>query len=202
VKKQVLGVCVILFVTSMQVVDAQAVQVSTSKKTYNYGDYLEITISVSDITESTAVMHIIDEAGKKSTAIPVQIQNLTTTITSPNQFNSLIFKEGNYKIEIQYAGANSSAEFELVDVGNMVLPFGSDVVVPQWSDGTISDYGLLKFLVDKNTITLPEGKVLNENAKIPSWYKINASWWSEKKISDEEFVNGLVYLLSHKVITL
>jgi len=186
----------------MYAVEAQTVQVSTSKKTYNYGDYLEITISVSEITENTATMHIIDDAGVKSAAIPVPIQNLTTTITSPNQFDSLIFKEGRYKIEIQYGDAISSAEFDLVDAGNTVMPFGSNVVLPQWSEGSISDYGLLKFLVDKNTITLPDGKVLSQNAKIPSWYKRNASWWSEKKISDEEFVNGLRYLLSHKVIAL
>jgi hypothetical protein len=193
---------VVLFVAIVPLVDAQTVQVSTNKKTYNYGDYLEITVSVSEITENTAIMHIIDAAGKKSTAIPIQIQSLTTTIISPNPFDSMIFKEGNYKIEIQYAGADSSAEFELVDVGNTVLPFGSNVVVPQWSDGAISDYGLLKFLVDKNTIALPEGKMLNENVKIPSWYKKNAIWWSEKKITDGEFVNGLAYLLSHGVVSL
>lgn len=201
-KKQVLMLCVVLFVAIVPLVDAQTVQVSTSKKTYNYGDYLELTVSVPEITENTAIMHIIDAAGKKSAAIPIQIQSLTTTIISPNPFDSLIFKEGNYKIEIQYAGANSSAEFELVDVGNTVLPFGSNVVVPQWSDGAISDYGLLKFLVDKKTIALPEGKMLNENVKIPSWYKKNAIWWSEKKISDGEFVNGLAYLLSHGVVSL
>ena len=201
-KKQILVFCVILFVANMQAASAQTVQITTSKKTYSYGDYLEITISVPEITESTATMHIVDVAGKKSAAITIPIQNLTTTITSPNPFDSLIFKEGKYKIEIQYAGANASTEFDLVDAGNLVMPLGSNVVVPQWSSGTISDYSLLKFLVDKNTIILPSGKTLEENVKIPSWYKQNASWWSEKKISDGEFVNGLAYLLSRNAISL
>ncbi len=201
-KKQALVLCLVLFAAAMHVADAQTVQITTGKKTYNYGDYLQITISVSEVTENTAVMHIIDEAGKKSTAIPVVIQNLTTTITSPNQFNSVIFGEGKYTIEVQYAGASASAEFELVDAGNIVLPFGSDVVIQQWAGGAISDYGLLKFLVDKNTVALPEGKSLKESVKIPSWYKKNASWWSEKKITDEEFLVGLGYLLSQKVIVL
>jgi len=193
---------VILFAAAMHAADAQTIEVSTSKDTYNYGDYLGINITVSEITGDNAVLYIVDSAGKKSTAIPVEIKNLTTTITSPNPFDSLLFKEGKYEIEIQYAGERSYAEFDLIDAGNVVMPFGSNVVVPQWSSGTLSDYGLLKFLVDKNTISLPEGKTLMESAKIPSWYKINASWWSEKKISDEEFVNGLAYLLSQKVIKL
>jgi hypothetical protein len=202
VKKQALVLCLALFVAGMHAVDAQTVQITTGKKTYHYGDYLQITISVSEVTENTAVIHIIDWAGTQSTAIPVVIQNLTTTITSPNQFNSVIFKEGKYTIRVQYAGASASAEFELVNAGNMVLPYGSDVVIPQWAGGTISDYGLLKFLVDKNIVVLPEGKTLKESVKIPSWYKKNASWWSEKKITDEEFVVGLDYLLSHRVIIL
>lgn len=191
-----------IFATSMYAADAQTVQVSTNKHTYNYGDYLGITITVSEITQGNAVLYIVDSAGKKSTAIPVVIQNLTTTITSPNQFDSLLFDEGKYKIEVEYSGASSYAEFELVDAGNTVLPFGSNVVVPQWASGAISDYGLLQFLVDKNTIALPEGKTLDESARIPSWYKANASWWSEKRISDEEFINGLDYLLRHNVIDL
>ncbi|MFY9299704.1 MAG: hypothetical protein WAO91_00740 [Candidatus Nitrosotenuis sp.] len=201
-KKQTLVLCLVLFVAGMHVADAQTVQITTGKKTYNYGDYLQITISVSEMTENTAVMYIIDGAGTKSTAIPVVIQNLITTITSPNQFNSAIFKEGKYTIQVQYAGTSASTEFELVDAGNTVLPFGSDVVIPQWADGSISDYGLLKFLVDKNIVALPEGKTLKQSAKIPSWYKKNASWWAEKKITDEEFAAGLGYLLSRQVIVL
>jgi hypothetical protein len=176
--------------------------VSTGKAVYNYGDYLKITIYVSEIADYNAIMYIIDADGKKSTAIPIQIKNLTTTITAPNPLDPLIFKEGIYKIDLQYGDATSSTEFEVVDVGNIIMPFGSNVVVPQWSDGSISDYGLLKFLLDKGAIQLPEGKTLKEGAKIPSWYKTNAQWWSERKITDTEFVNGLNYLLSHKVIVL
>jgi hypothetical protein len=176
--------------------------VSTSKDTYNYGDYLGIVINVSEVTGDNAELYIIDSSGKRSTAIPVVIQNLTTTITSPNAFDSVIFKEGKYQIEILYSGASSSAEFSIIDAGNTVMPLGSNVVVPEWAAGSISDYGLIKFLVDKNVLSVPEGETLDTDARIPSWYKLNASWWSEKKISDEEFVNGLAYLLSHKVIIL
>jgi len=81
-----------------------------------------------------------------------------------------------------------------------MMPYGSNVVVPQWVVGTISDYNFLKFLADKNVISLSPDHALKESVKIPTWYKTNAVWWSEKKISDAEFVNGLQYLLSKKII--
>jgi hypothetical protein len=201
VKKHAIALCAVLFAANLYAINAQTIGLSTSKETYHYGDYLEIVISVPEITGDDAVLYIVDSSGKKSTAIPVVIQNLTTTITSPNPFDSLIFKEDKYEIEIQYAGENASVEFELVDAGNVVMPFGSSVVVPQWATSSISDYGLLKFLVDKNIISL-QGQTLAENAKVPSWFKTNALWWSEKKISDEEFVNGLTYLLRNNLVLL
>jgi hypothetical protein len=74
------------------------------------------------------------------------------------------------------------------------------VVVSEWVQGTISDYIFLKFLADNYAVSLQKGTAL-ENAKIPSWYKTNGIWWSEKKISDSEFVNGLQYLLDRKIIS-
>ncbi|MEM3064523.1 MAG: hypothetical protein QW177_04030 [Candidatus Nitrosotenuis sp.] len=201
-KKQICVATVLVLLAGLQLADAQELQVSTSKNTYHYGDYLQITISVPAVTEDNAIMHIVDSAGIKSSSIPVKIQNTTTTITSPNPFDALIFKEGKYKIEVQYGGSSASTEFELVDAGNVVLPFGSNIIVPQWVDGTISDYGFLKFLADKGVINLPQGKFLTQQAMIPSWFKLSAKWWSEHKITDEELLNGINYLLGRNVIIL
>ncbi len=176
------------------------VQITTSKKTYNYGDYLSISITVSSVTSGDAIMHIINEDGTKSSAIPVQIRNTTTNITSPNPFDKIIFKEGRYQIEIEYAGQKDTTEFEVVDAGNTVMPFASNVIVPQWASGTISDYTLLKFLADKDIVNL-QGHALKESIKIPSWYKTNGFWWADKKISDAEFASGLQYLLDRNVIS-
>lgn len=173
----------------------------TSKKTYNYGDYLSISINVTKVTNNVGTMHIIDEDGTKSGAISVQIKNATTTITSPNPFDVVIFKEGKYQIEIEYAGAKGITEFELVDVGNIVMPLGSNVVVSQWANGAISDYAFLKFLADKNVIKLQDDHTVMESIKIPTWYKTNGFWWTDRKISDSEFVKGLQYLLDRKIIS-
>jgi hypothetical protein len=176
------------------------VQITTSKKTYNYGDHLGISITVSSVTGGDATMHIINEDGTKSSAIPVQIRDATTAITSPNQFDKEIFKEGKYRIEIEYAGQKGSTEFEIVDAGNTVLPFASNVVVSQWASGTISDHVFLKFLADNGMVDT-RGHAVKESVKIPPWYKTNGFWWADKKISDSEFVGGLQYLLDKNIIS-
>jgi len=190
----------LLIAVSIPLASAQSISIQTSKTTYNYGDYLSVTISVSSVTGKNAILHIIDSEGIKSSGIPVQITKQNTTITTPVPFNSELFREGKYQIQVEYDGAKSSAPFQLVDVGNIVMPFGSNVIVPQWLDGAISDSMFFKFLVEKEAITLPAGQKLQEKTEIPDWYKTNGIWWSERKISDSEFIKGLQYLVNQKII--
>jgi hypothetical protein len=175
------------------------IQITSGKETYSYGDYLSITITVSDVTGDNAIIHITDSDGVKSSGIPVQIRNTTTTITSPSPFDASIFKEGMYQIEVEYAGQKGAAEFEIIDSGNIVMPLASNIVVPEWVHGVISDQTFLKFLADNDTVSLQSA--LKDGVKIPSWYKTNGAWWADKKITDAEFVNGLQYLLDEKIIS-
>ena len=39
-----------------------------------------------------------------------------------------------------------------------------------------------------------------ENYKIPAWIKENSKWWSEGKISDQDYIAGLQYLISHGIL--
>ncbi|MEM3064956.1 MAG: hypothetical protein QW177_06240 [Candidatus Nitrosotenuis sp.] len=38
------------------------------------------------------------------------------------------------------------------------------------------------------------------NAEIPDWIRNNAKWWSEKRISDSDFIQGIQYLIKKQVI--
>lgn len=183
----------------LQASSAQSISIQT-KPTYHYGDYLSVTISVAKVTAKTATLRIVDSEGVKSSAIPVEIKNLNTTITTPIPLNSELFREGKYQIQLEYDGAQSSAPFEIIDIGNIVMPFGSNIIVPQWSEGVISDSMFFKFLVNRNTIKLPDGQKLGDKVAIPDWYKINGKWWSDKKISDAEFIKGLQYLVSQNLV--
>lgn len=193
-------VLILLASLTFQIAFAQQISVQTSKTTYNYGDYLSITISVSQVTGKNAVLLIVDSDGVKSSPIPVEIKKQNTTITTPVPFNSEIFQQGKYQIEIEYDGAKASAPFQLVDAGNIVMPFGSNIIVPQWTDGAITDSMFFKFLVEKKIIILPEGQKLGQNSAIPDWYKTNGKWWSQQKISDSEFIRGLQYLVDKRVV--
>lgn len=199
-KSSLLVLFAVVFVAGLYTASAQTVSISTSKTVYNYGDHLAFTITVSKITADQATLHIIDSQGVKSSAIPVPIKNQTTTITTPLSFNSEIFNEGKYQLQIEYDGEKSSTSFELVDSGNIVLPFGSDVIVSQWSNSAVSDYMLIKFLIEKKAVDLPDGQKLGEKASIPYWYKTNGKWWSEQKITDSEFAKGLQYLIDKKFV--
>jgi hypothetical protein len=35
---------------------------------------------------------------------------------------------------------------------------------------------------------------------IPSWLKTNASWWADNRISDDDFVKGLQYLVNAGIV--
>ena len=39
-----------------------------------------------------------------------------------------------------------------------------------------------------------------DTKSIPDWIKNNANWWSENLINDIDFINGLQYLIEHKII--
>jgi len=41
----------------------------------------------------------------------------------------------------------------------------------------------------------------HQNAVIPDWVRNNAGWWSEGLISDEDFANGIQYLIQQGIIS-
>ncbi len=43
---------------------------------------------------------------------------------------------------------------------------------------------------------------VQKNTVIPSWVKSSAKWWSEGKISDQDFTSGIQYLIDKKILAL
>jgi len=41
-----------------------------------------------------------------------------------------------------------------------------------------------------------------EERTIPYWVKNNAGWWAEDKISDDDFISGIEYLIKNKIISI
>lgn len=186
---------------------APTVNIQPEKKIYNYGDKLSFTIEVSEITGELAFLHIIDELGQSSSAIPLSITELKTVVPSPYQFESTIYPQGKYTLQIEYSGTMASTEIELIDSGKVVIPFWIKDFAKYWYNGEISDKEFAKgieFLIKENIIVVPESKSQDatNSVKIPSWVKTSTGWWIEEKISDTEFSKSIEYLIKIGTIIL
>ncbi len=180
---------------------APTVSIYTEKEVYSYGDFLTFTIEVSEITGDLAILHIIDESGKSSSAIPIPITELKTVVPSPFPFESEVYPLGTYTLEIQYSDSTDTTEFELIDSGKFLLPSGTKQVAVAWIEGDISDTFFMKFLIKQNpTLFSTEQNSEPENVKIPYWVKDITGWWIDGKISDKEFATALEYLIKVGII--
>ncbi len=181
------------------------VSIHTEKEIYSYGDFLSFTIQVSEITGEPAILYIIDESGKKGSAIPIPISELKTQVPSPFPFESNVYPLGMYTLEIQYSGSSSDAEFELIDSGNIVIPLWIRELAKYWHNGAITDVEFsngLGFLIKEGIIVVPEtqNQKTSDEVIIPEWVKASTGWWIDRQISDIEFANGIEFLIKEGII--
>ena len=84
-------------------------------------------------------------------------------------------------------------------------------VASWWASGDISENEFLtgiEYLINNNIILLHsipcnekiESQTTSSAEMVPDWIKNNASWWSDNLINDIDFINGLEYLIKHKII--
>ncbi len=181
------------------------VSIYTEKEIYSYGDFLSFTIQVSEITGESAILYIIDESGKKSSAIPIPITELKTKVPSPFPFESNVYPLGMYTLEIQYSGRSSMTEFELIDSGNIVIPLWIRELAKYWYNGAITDVEFsngIGFLIKEDIIVIPEtqNQKTSDKVIIPEWVKASTGWWIDRQISDIEFAKGIEFLIKEGII--
>jgi len=186
---------------------AVSVSINTEKQIYSYGDFLSFTIKVSEITEQFATLHIIDESGKKSSAIPIPIQQLETVVPSPYPFESTVYPLGKYTLSIEYSGTTSTTEFELIDSGNVVIPFWIRDFAKYWYNDAITDKEFaqgIEFLIKESIIVVSESQSQDgaDDVNIPSWVKTSTGWWILGKISDSEYAQSIQYLIKVGIIVI
>ena len=199
------GILVLGILVFQSALASPSAQIVMEKTTYSYGEKLVYSIEVSEVTGDVAIIHIRDESGKGSSAIPIPISQLKTEIPSPYPFEKQIFPEGKYFIDLEYSGTETTAEFTLVDLGNIVIPFQTKQIAYNWITNQVSSGIFIDSIqksVDNDVINIPFeinqqniGKVL-----IPEWVKSITTWWLEEKISDETFANAFQYLIDNKII--
>ena len=175
------------------------------KTTYTYCEKLFYTIEVSEVTGDPAIIHIRDESGKGSSAIPIPIGALQNPIPSLGAFQKEIFPTGKYFIDVQYSGSQTSAEFNLIDSDRICFPEVIKPILVNWLSGNISDGFMadaIQKYVDERLIKIPF-EISEENVydiTIPSWVKNVGQWWIQGGISDDEFAQCVNYLAEKRFI--
>ena len=202
----ILGILAIGLVVVPNASAAPSIQILMDQSTFSYGEKLVYTIEVSEVTGELAIIHIRDESGKGSSAIPIEILELKTEIPSPYPFEKQVFPEGKYFIDLQYSGAEYTAEFNLIDSGNIVIPFQTKQIAFSWVNNEASGGILIDAIqktVEKDAINIPYiiDREHLEKIYIPDWIKIITIWWLEEKISDGTFANAFQHLIDEKIIT-
>ncbi len=183
-----------------------AVSIIIEKTTYEYCEKLSYIIQVSEVTGDPAIIHIRDESGKGSSAIPIPIGGLQNIIPAAFPFEKEQFAPGKYFIDVEYNGMSTSSEFEIIDSDNICIPGLIKQFIIGWINGEIPDGYFVDALqknVDSSLINVPF-QVNAENIleiNMPSWVKENVGiWWVNDMISDKEFAQVFNYLFDKKII--
>jgi len=102
----------------------------------------------------------------------------------------------------------SSADFKIIerDSQNFRLQFFITFEKPM----DTSNIYLQAWDLDKNPVykEIPNAIMVVESASeekvaepLPEWLKLNVEWWSQEQISDDEFIQGIQYLISKNIIS-
>jgi len=183
-----------------------SVSILMEQTTFSYGEKLAYTIKVSEVTGDFAIVHIRDNEGKGSSAIPIQISELSTPVSAPFPFDKEVFPTGKYHIDIEYSGSENTVEFNVVDLGKTVFPFWMKQIVYSWINGEMSSGLLIDAIqksVDSDKWNAVKGFDKNnlDAIYVPEWMKTTLAWWLDDKISDDDFANAIQYLIKRDIIT-
>jgi len=182
------------------------VTIEMDKTIYTYCERLFYTIEVSEITGDPAIIHIRDETGKGSSAIPIEIKNLINPVPSLMAFEKEVFPLGKYFVDVEYSNSKFTAEFEFIDSNNICIPNSISKFLVEWLTGKISDGYLIDAFqkyVDPKLISIPF-EINGENIHqidIPEWTKNITYWWIQGGISDNEFAQIINYLIEENIIS-
>ena len=190
--------------------EAEAVEISTSKIDYTYGDYLSYQITVTEITDNLAEVYLIIENNGVNTPLltDIIITSEITEITAPYPFDQAIWDYGKYTLEVRYGDEVAKTDFNIIETGQIAIPYWINDLAKMWiveEFVTDKDFArAIEYLIQNKIINIPLYDIGTEEkqVKIPNWVKQNAAWWVDGKISDTEFALSLQYLVKVRIISI
>ncbi len=190
-----------LFPSSVFAQSTPDIELKLSSPTYNYGDKLDYTIIVSEVTGENAEVFIIDTFENKSKLLTIPINEEESRIIAPFAFDSVIWMKGTYGLELHYSGSIVKSEFSIRG-GTIGIPYYVKDISKLWTSGQMPEKEFAKsiqFLIDEKILFNPKP---SEKLSIPEWFKIPTLWWSNNQIPDTIYGNALQFLIDERVITI
>ena len=178
------------------------VEIILTSSSYNYGEKLDYKIMVSEVTGEDAIIFITDTIGNKSRLLTMPISQEESRVIAPFAFDSVIWNEGKYELELQYSGAISNTEFTIVDDGSIGIPYWVKDLSKLWTSGQMpnKEYArAIQFLINEKIIF---NSTIGQELRIPEWFKITTTWWANNYIQDAVYGESLQYLINEKVIVI
>ena len=183
-------------------VNAQSVpdvKITMTSEVFHYGEKLDYTIIVSDVTGDDAVIYIIDSTGMRSPLYSTPISQEETRVIAPIAFDSIIWNDGEYSLELEYSGANDKTSFTIIDDGSIGIPYWINDLAKLWlTPPNIPDKEFAKgiaYLIERKVLDVQES---GDELYIPKWFKFTTGWWSSGQITDTTYAHAIQYLLNEK----
>ena len=177
------------------------VKIIMTSEVFHYGEKLDYTIIVSDVTGDDAVIYIIDSTGMRSPLYSTPISQEETRVIAPIVFDSIIWNDGEYSLELEYSGANDKTSFTIIDDGSIGIPYWINDLAKLWlNPPNIPDKEFAKgitYLIEQKILDAPDG---GDELYIPKWFKFTTAWWAYGQITDTTYANAIQFLIDEKIL--
>ena len=198
----ILFICILTVIPiSVSAQSTPDVKIIMTSEVFHYGEKLDYTIIVSDVTGYDAVIYIIDSTGIRSPLYSTPISQEETRVIAPIGFDSVIWNDGEYSLELEYSGAYDKTSFTIVDDGSVGIPYWINDLAKLWlSPPNIPDKEFAKgitYLIEQQILDAPDG---GDELYIPKWFKFTTAWWAYGQINDTTYANAIQFLLDEKIL--
>lgn len=182
---------------------AEPLIVHLDKQVYHHGDHIAITITVQHVTGDNAIMYIRDSQNVTSSPIPIPISDNDTVWLAPFPFEREVFAENTYHVDVIYGDLFANTSFQIVDIGNVVVPVWVKQVAYLWMNGEASTphyIDALENLQNLGILYIRNTDDDDANPFIPLWLTDITAWWLGGLVSDDEYVTMIQYLADNGII--
>jgi len=190
--------------------------VTTDKSSYSEGDTIIISGEVKETLQNVPVsVQIIAPSGDLVFLAQLDVGYGNTFSTEATADGPMWQWDGTYTIRVVYGtGRVAETTFEFGGTTSTGTSPETKERVPAWiknnakwwSDGQIGDSDFvsgIQYLMKEKIIDIPDlPEQASETAQehVPDWIRNNAGWWADGLITEDDFVQGIQFLIRQGTI--